>query len=75
VRTERCPTTQTADGHFLLDRRGPTVLAGGCSGHGFMFSPALGELIAGLVEGARSPELFRIDRPGLSPLRAISQNL
>ncbi len=58
------PPRTTPDGHFLLDRRGATVVAGACSGHGFMFSPALGEVIADLAEGARSPELFRIDRPG-----------
>ncbi len=69
VRTERCPATHTADGHFLLDRRGATVLAGACSGHGFMFSPALGEVIADLVEGTPPPELFRMNRPGLA-LRA-----
>ena len=72
VRTERCPTTYTPDGHFLLDRRGATVVAGACSGHGFMFSPALGEVIADLAEGARSPELFRIDRPGRATARVIS---
>jgi glycine/D-amino acid oxidase-like deaminating enzyme len=37
-----------------------------------MFSPALGELIADLVEGSRSSEPFRIDRPGLYPARLIS---
>lgn len=72
VRTERCPATRMPDGHFLLDRRGATVVAGACSGHAFMFSPALGEVIADLVEGTRSPELFRIDRRGLSAIRAIS---
>ena len=72
TRTERCPVTTTPDGAFILDRRGPTVIAGGCSGHGFMFSPALGELIADLVEGSRSSEPFRIDRPGLYPARLIS---
>ena len=66
------PTTYTPDGHFLLDRRGATVVAGACSGHGFMFSPALGEVIADLAEGARSPELFRIDRPGRATARVIS---
>jgi sarcosine oxidase len=72
TRTERCPVTTTPDGGFLADRRGAVVVAGGCSGHGFMFSPALGELIADLVEGSRSPEPFRIDRPGLHPARLIS---
>ncbi len=72
TRTERCPVTTTADGSFIVDRRGATVIACGCSGHGFMFSPALGELIADLAEGGRSPESFRIDRPGLCTARVIS---
>ena len=72
VRTERCPASVTPDGGFVVDRSGATVIGGGCSGHGFMFSPALGELMADLVEGSRSPELFRIDRPGLYPTRLIS---
>ena len=72
TRTERCPVTTTPDGAFIVDRRGATVVAGGCSGHGFMFSPALGEMIADLVEGSRSPEPFRIGRPGLYPARLIS---
>ncbi|MDX6376405.1 MAG: sarcosine oxidase [Gaiellaceae bacterium] len=72
VRTERCPVTTTPDGHFILDRRRSAVVAGGCSGHGFMFSPVLGELIADLVEGSRATDLFRMDRPGLTSVRAIS---
>jgi sarcosine oxidase len=72
VRTERCPWMATPDGGFVVDRRGPAVVAGGCSGHGFMFSPALGELIADVVEGAVTPAAFRIDRPALVGADVIS---
>lgn len=65
LRTERCPWATTADGQFVLDRRGPLVVAGGCSWHGFMFSPVLGELIADLTEGEGPREPFRLDRPEL----------
>jgi sarcosine oxidase len=65
LRTERSPWVTTSDGGFVIDRRGPAVVAGGCAGHGFMFSPALGELLADVVEGGAAPELFRLDRPEL----------
>jgi sarcosine oxidase len=62
LRTERCPWIATADGGFVVDRRGPAVVAGGCSGHSFMFSPVLGELIADVAEGAEALDAMRIDR-------------
>jgi sarcosine oxidase len=65
LRTERCPWVTTGDGGFVIDRRGAAVVAGGCAGHGFMFSPSLGELIADVVEGGPAPEPFRLDRPEL----------
>jgi sarcosine oxidase len=65
LRTERYPWVTTGDGGFVIDRRGPAVVAGGCAGHGFMFSPVLGELIADVVEGGAAPEPFRLDRPEL----------
>lgn len=65
LRTERSPWVTTVDGGFVIDRRGPVVVAGGCAGHGFMFSPALGELLADVVEGGAAPEPFRLDRPEL----------
>jgi sarcosine oxidase len=48
-----CPYTHTPDGHFILGPhpRHPTVLlASPCSGHGFKFAPALGELLADLAQ-------------------------
>jgi sarcosine oxidase len=66
VRTERCPWTMTPDRDFILDRVGSVVVATGCSGHAFKFSPALGELAADLVEGGEATPAFRIDRPSLA---------
>lgn len=47
-----CLFTMTEDSHFLLDRRGPVVVASPCSGHGFKFAPLLGSLIADVADGA-----------------------
>ena len=48
---ETCLYTMTADEDFVLDREGPVVVAGGCSGHAFKFGPLLGEVLAGLALG------------------------
>ena len=55
--TQRHPWTMTPDGDFAIDRRGPIVVAAGCSGHAFKFGPALGSLVADVAEGvaARRP--------------------
>ena len=65
--SQRHPWTMTADGDFVIDRSGPFVIAGGCSGHAFKFGPTLGSLIADVVDGVPRPELalFALDRPGL----------
>jgi len=56
-----CLYTSTPNGHFVIDRDGPITVAAGFSGHGFKFAPAIGELIAGLVDGtAEPPDLFRL---------------
>jgi sarcosine oxidase len=52
-----CLYTNTSDGHFLLDRHPGCErvwLASACSGHGFKFAPAVGELMADLVLEGRS---------------------
>lgn len=56
-----CLYTTTPDSNFIIDRRDNLTIAGGFSGHGFKFAPAVGELVADLVDG-RSPEtaLFRL---------------
>jgi sarcosine oxidase len=63
-----CMYTNTPDEHFLFDYhpRYPQVLiASPCSGHGFKFSPVIGELAARLFCGGKSPfdlSLFKLGR-------------
>jgi sarcosine oxidase len=48
-----CLYTNTPDEHFLIDRHPlhPQVLiASACSGHGFKFSPVIGEILADLTQ-------------------------
>jgi sarcosine oxidase len=60
-----CMYANTPDGHFLLDRHPahPEVLViSACSGHGFKFASAIGELAARMLMDGASPaglELFR----------------
>ena len=52
VEADICFYTKTPDGHFLIDRLpglDQVVLLSSCSGHGFKFAPALGELVADLL--------------------------
>jgi sarcosine oxidase len=63
-----CMYTNTPDEHFLLDRHPShrqVLIASPCSGHGFKFSPVIGELAADMLEG-RVPAfdlgLFRLRR-------------
>jgi sarcosine oxidase len=49
-----CLYTNTPDGHFIIDTlpEQPNVLiASPCSGHGFKFASAIGEVLADLTEG------------------------
>ncbi len=68
LRAETCLYTNTPDAHFLIDihpKRPNIVLASPCSGHGFKFSPAIGEALADLSmhrETAHDLSLFSIDR-------------
>jgi sarcosine oxidase len=68
LRTETCLYTRTPDEDFVIDRIGPFVVASPCSGHGFKFTPLIGEVLADLATG-ETPEVplgrFRVDRPGL----------
>ncbi|MER5217099.1 FAD-dependent oxidoreductase [Streptomyces sp. NPDC002838] len=65
-----CLYTMTDDEDFVLDRRGPVVVASPCSGHGAKFAPLLGEMISDLALGradthprfALSRDLSRVDR-------------
>lgn len=63
-----CMYTDTPDMHFLIDRHPGhpnVVISSACSGHGFKFSPAVGEVIADLATDVAPPydiSLFGIDR-------------
>lgn len=52
--TAVCMYTNAPDEHFVLDHHPEfpqVVVASPCSGHGFKFSPAIGEIIAGMIHG------------------------
>jgi len=74
VDAETCLYTMTADEDFVLDRVGPLVVGGGCSGHGFKFGPLIGEVLADLATG-RGPDLpmerFSALRPALEQAFAV----
>ena len=67
-KTSACIYTNTPDEHFIIDHHPDhpaVIIASPCSGHGFKFSIAVGELIADELTGARhrfdlTP--FRVDR-------------
>jgi sarcosine oxidase len=66
---ETCLYTMTSDEDFVLDRAGPLVVGGGCSGHAFKFGPLLGEYLADLALGQDIPvprEQFALHRPSLA---------
>jgi monomeric sarcosine oxidase len=53
-----CQYENTSNGDFLIDRHPDfdnVWLAGGGSGHGFKHAPAVGEYVAGLIQGAMAP--------------------
>jgi len=61
-----CLYTNTPDQHFLIDQHpadGAVLVASPCSGHGFKFAPATGELLADLL----SDQPIRVDA---APFRA-----
>jgi glycine/D-amino acid oxidase-like deaminating enzyme len=68
VETRVCQYTNTADGHYLIDRHPGAANAwfvGGGSGHAYKLGPALGEKVAGWVLGDGEPlERFRIGQRG-----------
>ena len=49
LRAETCLFTSTPNDDFVLDRRGPVVIASPCSGHGFKFTPVIGKMVADLA--------------------------
>ena len=46
---DSCLYTSTPDDEFVLERHGDIVICSPCSGHGFKFVPAIGEITAGLA--------------------------
>ena len=58
-----CMYTNTPDGHFIIDRDGPVTYASACSGHGFKFASAIGELLANISAGQASAPAFLRSRP------------
>jgi sarcosine oxidase len=68
VAARTCLYTVAPDGDFIIDRlpgADSIIVASPCSGHGFKFAPAIGEVLADLATGLM-PTLdisrFRIDR-------------
>jgi len=51
VDAQTCLYTSTADGSFVLERRGRVVVGSACSGHGFKFAPVVGRRLADLALG------------------------
>jgi sarcosine oxidase len=66
-----CMYTNTPDEHFILDRHpnhAQVLIASPCSGHGFKFSPVIGEIAATLINGKTPPfdlNLFKLSRLGI----------
>ena len=50
-RTDTCLYTNAPDEEFVIDRVGPLVIGSPCSGHGFKFTPFIGEQLARLAVG------------------------
>jgi sarcosine oxidase len=67
-RTRVCLYTNTPDRDFIVDLHpadARVAIASACSGHGFKFGPAVGEVIADLLLGGKTPfdlRPFRLDR-------------
>jgi len=66
--TAVCMYTNTPDEHFILDRHPAhpeVIIASPCSGHGFKFSPVIGEIITDMIMGRPSRfdlGLFKVNR-------------
>jgi sarcosine oxidase len=53
-RAQVCMYTNSPDGQFIIDREGPVTYASACSGHGFKFASAVGEILADLTIAGHS---------------------
>ena len=66
VRADPCMYTLTPDEHFVIGvhpRQPRVALAGGFSGHGFKFTPVVGEIVAALLAGDDPPFALDIFSP------------
>jgi sarcosine oxidase len=63
VEARTCLYTMTPDGDFIIDRlpgAPQIVIASPCSGHGFKFAPAIGDILADLATtGATAHDISR----------------
>jgi sarcosine oxidase len=63
IKAKTCLYTMTPDGDFIIDRlpgAPQIVVASPCSGHGFKFAPAIGEILADLATtGATAHDIAR----------------
>jgi sarcosine oxidase len=65
--TAVCMYTNTPDGHFVIGpdaRHAAVTLVSACSGHGFKFAPAIGEIVADLVTEGRTRWDLGLFSPG-----------
>jgi len=79
IKAKTCLYTMTTDGDFIIDRlpgAPQIVVASPCSGHGFKFAPAVGEILADLATtGATKHDIsrFTLERfksaPAAAPVR------
>jgi sarcosine oxidase len=53
VHTTECLYTTTPDESFVIERAGPVVIGSPCSGHGFKFTPLIGQRLADLAMSSR----------------------
>ena len=62
---ENCYYTNTKSEDFLIDwsdEHENILIVSACSGHGFKFSPIIGQIVADLLEKDKSFELFEKNR-------------
>jgi sarcosine oxidase len=67
VAFETCLYANTPDEDFVIDMRGPLIVASPCSGHGFKFGPIVGETLASMATDREPPvpiDRFALERFG-----------
>ena len=74
-----CMYTNTPDGHFVIGahpRHAQVMLVSACSGHGFKFAPAIGEIVADLATRGETRWEIGLFSPRASrPIRADGRGL